>query len=90
MRILNRECKEKGIQILTHTPATKIIRGKGKELHRVSAKSQDTEYEISAKSVIITTGGYGNNKELLSKYCSYYNPEVAENQSAERECGGWN
>jgi fumarate reductase flavoprotein subunit len=87
MRILSAHCREKGIQILTRTPANKVIRGQGKELHHVLAKSAETEYDIAAKCVIFASGGYGANNELLAKYCSYYNPGVALNQGPRGNMG---
>jgi len=87
MRILAAHCKEKGIQILTRTPAYKVNRGTGNEMHHVLAKSTETEYDIAAKCVIFASGGYGGNKEMLAKYCPYYNPEVNINQSIKGNMG---
>jgi fumarate reductase flavoprotein subunit len=87
IRILAAQCREKGIQILTRTPANKVIRGTGNELHHVLAKSAETEYNIAAKCVIFASGGYGANKEMLAKYCSFYNPEVAINQGPRGNMG---
>lgn len=87
MRILTAHCKENGIQILTRTPAYKVIRGTGNELHQVLAKSAETEYNITAKCVIFASGGYAGNKEMLARYCPYYNPEVAVNQGVKGNMG---
>lgn len=87
MRILATHCREKGIQILTHTPANTVIRGKGNELHHVLAKSAGTEYDIATRCVIFASGGYAANKEMLAKYCSFYNPEVAVNQGPRGNMG---
>jgi len=40
------------------------------------AKSKDGEVQVDAKTVVITTGGYGNNKEMLKKHCPYYHDNI--------------
>jgi fumarate reductase flavoprotein subunit len=87
MRILAAHCRERGIQILTRTPANKVIRGKENELHHVLAKSAESEYDIAAKCVIFASGGYAANQEMLARYCSFYNPEVAVNQGPRGNTG---
>jgi fumarate reductase flavoprotein subunit len=87
MRILVTHCREKGIQILTRTPANKVIRGKENDTHHVLAKSAETEYDIATKCVIFASGGYAANKEMLAKYCSFYNPEVATYQGPRGNTG---
>ncbi len=72
MKTLRDNCREMGVSILTRTPGKKIHRdGKGK-ITGVLAESKEGGIKISAKSVIVTTGGYGNNKKMLKKYCPYY------------------
>jgi succinate dehydrogenase/fumarate reductase flavoprotein subunit len=38
----------------------------------VVAETKDGEIVVGAKCVIITTGGYGGNREMLKKYYPYY------------------
>lgn len=75
MRVLAAKCRERGIEILTRTPAVKILRdGKG-EVTGVVAAGKDEEFTITPKSVIVTTGGYAENKELLKRNACY-NPDT--------------
>jgi len=73
MKTLRNCCQEAGVKILTRTPAKKILRdGKGKVTGVVAVTKEGEKLTVTAKSVIVTTGGYGNNKEMLKKYCPYY------------------
>ncbi len=87
MKVLANECKERGIQVLTRTPGKKILCGKNGQVAGVLAAGPDKNYQIAAKSIIITTGGYGGNKKLLAKHCSYYNPEVMLNHGVRHNTG---
>jgi fumarate reductase flavoprotein subunit len=72
MKTLRDNCRELGIKILTHTPGKKLLLdGEGK-INGVMAESKEGEFKITTRSVIVTTGGYGNNKEMLKQYCPYY------------------
>jgi len=76
MKTLRDNCTELGVKILTRTPGKKILLdGKGK-IRGVVAESKEGEFTIAAKSVIVTTGGYGNNKEMLKKYCPFYHESM--------------
>ena len=87
MRVLAKECKERGIQILTLTPVKKLLLGKDGQITGVIAAGTDIEYHITSKSVIIASGGYAANKELLAKYCSYFIPDVMVNQGVRHNTG---
>jgi fumarate reductase flavoprotein subunit len=76
IKVLTQECERSGVQILTHTTGKKIIRNDMKNVTGVIARTNEQDVVINAKSVIITTGGYGSNKELIQKYCSYYNTNL--------------
>jgi fumarate reductase flavoprotein subunit len=87
MRVLARECKKRGIEIRTHTPAKKITCAKNGQVIGVLAVGPDNELNITTKSVIIATGGYAGNKEMLTKYCAYYNPDVMLNHGVRHNTG---
>lgn len=72
MKVLRKNCEDLGVKILTHTRGKKILRSNKGEVIGVVADTRSGEINITAKSVIITTGGYGNNKEMLKKYCPFY------------------
>ena len=72
MKTLRKNCEDLGVKVLTHTRGKKILRGGKGSVTGVVAETKDGELTVTAKSVIVTTGGYGNNKEMLKKYCPYY------------------
>lgn len=72
MKTLRDNCEELGVKILTRTQATKLLRNEEGGVCGVLAKSKKEQLRINARTVAITTGGYGNNKEMLRKYCPYY------------------
>jgi len=78
IKIFEKECKEKGIPILRKTRAKKILIDEEGKISGVKAGGVEGEVEIKAKSVIIATGGYASNKELLKRYCPEY-LEMLEN-----------
>ncbi len=64
--IFEENCKKLGVEILLETPASKIIVQDGKAVG-VMASSAAVDYTINAKNVIITTGGFGGNLEMVAK-----------------------
>jgi fumarate reductase flavoprotein subunit len=61
------------VKILTFTPGKKILRNPDGRIGGVVAESKKGgEFTIAARSVIVATGGYGNNKEMLRKYVANY------------------
>jgi fumarate reductase flavoprotein subunit len=73
---LKRRCDELGVKILKETPAKKILKdGKG-NLTGILAETKKSEIKILAKCIIIATGGYAGNKELLNKYCPVFENDI--------------
>jgi fumarate reductase flavoprotein subunit len=72
MKALRDNCQKHGAIILTRTPGKKLLRDPNGKICGVLAESREGEIKIATRSVIITTGGYGNNKEMLKKYCANY------------------
>ncbi len=69
MKIIREDCQKLGVQVLTRARANRILRGDNGEVTGVLATTKDGELTVTAKSVIIATGGYAGNMELLKKYC---------------------
>jgi fumarate reductase flavoprotein subunit len=76
MKALRENCRDKGVQILTRTPGKKLLCDKNGEITGVIAETGDGDITVEAGSVIITTGGYGNNREMLKKYCANYHDTI--------------
>ena len=64
MEILGYQFQSQGGTILTHTSLTGLIGGNGKPVTGV----QTTHTEITAQSVILSTGGYQANPKLRAQY----------------------
>ncbi len=64
-------------QVLLSTRASELIVDENGVVTGVLASSDSTDYTIQAQAVLLATGGYGNNKDLLSEELQsalYYGP----------------
>jgi fumarate reductase flavoprotein subunit len=72
-KVLIKKAEEVGVKTLLNTSGKKIRRGpKGNVVGVVAVKKDGEELQIKTRSVIIATGSFGNNRELLKKYCPDY------------------
>jgi fumarate reductase flavoprotein subunit len=76
VEVLIKSCRKLGVRLLPQTAAKGILTNAMGEVTAVLAITKEEELKIIAKSVIIATGGYGGNKELLKKYCPFYTEEM--------------
>jgi len=76
VKVLVKKCEELGVRMLYETAAKRILIDERGGVTGVLALSKDKEIRINAKSVIIATGGYSGNKELLKRYCPYSTEDV--------------
>lgn len=63
-------CQKQGVNILTETPAVSLITEDGKVTGVVAKDSTGNELIIATPAVILATGGYANNFDLMSKYAA--------------------
>ena len=70
-KVLAEKCRELGVQILLRTGVNKILLGKDGGVTGVLATGEE-ELEIKASSIIIATGGFAGNNNLLQRYCPLY------------------
>ena len=77
---LQKKGKDKyGMQVLLNTPAEKLIFGKDGKVAGVVAKDKDgNTLNIHAKAVIIATGGFADNPEMMKKYTRFPNTDASE------------
>lgn len=69
VNMLLEQCAKLGVEIMTETPAKKLILGKNGSVTGVIAKTAGgEEIEIAAKSTIICTGSISNNAELRDRF----------------------
>jgi succinate dehydrogenase/fumarate reductase flavoprotein subunit len=76
IEVLTKSCRELGVRLLTQTSAKKILTDSSGRVNGVLAVSNNKEVKLSSKSLIIATGGYGGNKELLKKYSPDYTDKI--------------
>ncbi len=72
VKLLAKNAADLGVTVYTKAAAKKILLDTGGKVKGVLATTENGDVSIEAKSVIITTGGYGGNKDLLQKYCPGY------------------
>jgi fumarate reductase flavoprotein subunit len=76
-RILRNEAERLGATVLTRTRARRLIRDADGPVTGVPAETKDGELvTIAAQTVIIATGGYGNNRELLQQHYPHYHESM--------------
>jgi fumarate reductase flavoprotein subunit len=71
VRILTERAKAKGVKIHLQTPVRRILREGDRITGIVAEDASGEEIEVSAKAVIVCTGGFGNNVEMIKKYTGY-------------------
>lgn len=64
---LNARCEELGIEILMNTRAEKILVEDGKAIG-VEATGDTADYTIKANAVVLATGGFGSNFDMMTQY----------------------
>ncbi len=64
---LMNEVKKKGVDVRVNTRAVELIMEDG-AVAGVKVEGPSGEYAIKAKAVILTTGGFGANNEMVAKY----------------------
>jgi fumarate reductase flavoprotein subunit len=75
-KALLKKCKDMGVRILCETPVKRILTDGSGSVSGVVAAKESASIRISAKSVVIATGGYSGNKELLRKYYPPYTDDL--------------
>ena len=71
-KVLYNRGMELGVRYFFKTPVQRLLGEKGKKVTGLIAKSKDgEEYEVSAKAVIIATGGFAANPEMVKEYTGY-------------------
>jgi fumarate reductase flavoprotein subunit len=76
VEVLVKDCEALGVDLRCDTTVKKILVSKKGEVAGVFVETDGKELEIKAKAVVIATGGYGGNKELLKRYCPSYTGEA--------------
>jgi fumarate reductase flavoprotein subunit len=75
-KVLINNCQELGIKVLKGTAVKKILTDRAGRVTGVRVSARGKEQDIAGRTVIIGTGGYGGNKEMLRKYCPFYTEDM--------------
>ena len=62
--LLQQNLENRGIKLMTDTPAVEILMDNGQAVG-VKAEGPDANYTINAKAVVITSGGFGANNDMI-------------------------
>ena len=65
--VLLRACENEGIDIFTSTPAKELIFEDGKIVGVLAPDADGNDMRIGCKYVVLSTGGFGNNPEMIEK-----------------------
>ena len=76
--VLAKSAEDLGVRLLCDNEARELFAGDdGKFIDVIISNKKGRESRIRTRNVIIATGGYGGNKRMLRKYCSYYNENIS-------------
>jgi len=76
MKALAQECEKLGVSIMVETPAKKILKDPQGRISGVVAEQDGRTIQVLAPSVLISSGGFAGDKELMRKYCPDYREEL--------------
>ncbi len=71
MKALLAKAQHKGINILLSTPVRSLIRDGNRIMGVIAEDQSGKNIQAKAKAVIIASGGYANNREMLKKYAGF-------------------
>jgi fumarate reductase flavoprotein subunit len=71
IKIMTDRAKELGVKILLQAPAQKILKQGDRITGVIGEDKSGNPVQVNAKSVIIATGGFGDNPQMVKKYTGY-------------------
>jgi fumarate reductase flavoprotein subunit len=71
MKLMTERAEELGVKILLETPAKNIVMENGRVAGVLALSKSGEEVKVIAKAVIIATGGFGDNPEMIREYIGY-------------------
>lgn len=75
-KFLNEHVKNNPINLRLRSKVTELVVENGKVVG-VKVQDDEKEYEVRAKAVLLATGGFGMNQELIAKYSPLYKGGVS-------------
>lgn len=77
---LAKKIAEDSLDVRTNTKATELIVENG-AVCGVIAEDSETRYTIRANAVLLATGGFGSNYELMTEYCPAYSEAIVSSNA---------
>jgi len=71
VKVLTERAKELGVDIQLESPVKRLIVEDNKVVGVIAINKDGEEIEARAKAVIVATGGFGDNAEMIEKYFGY-------------------
>jgi len=71
IKILTQKAKGLGVRFFLQTPVRRILKEGGRVTGIVAEDASGESVREHAKAVIICTGGFGNNPEMIKKFTGY-------------------
>ena len=71
MKVLTERANEIGVKIYLQTPVKKILKENGRIVGLVAQSRSGEELQVKTRAVIIASGGFGDNPEMIKKYTPY-------------------
>lgn len=68
VRVLKEQAEKNGIEIRYNSPAVDLTTDENGRVNGVQVKDANGEYTIDAQAVILATGGYESNPEMIANY----------------------
>jgi fumarate reductase flavoprotein subunit len=71
IKVMTDRAQELGAKIMLQTSAKKILKEGGRVVGVMAEDRSGEDIRVDAKAVIVATGGFGNNPEMVKKYAGY-------------------
>jgi fumarate reductase flavoprotein subunit len=71
MKVLTERASEIGVKIFLQTPVKKILKESGRIVGLIAQDRNGEDIQAKAKAVIIASGGFGDNPEMIKKFTPY-------------------
>jgi fumarate reductase flavoprotein subunit len=79
VKVLLKSCADSGVKLLYRTAGKRLLTNEHGEvigILAITTGDHEKEFRIKAKSIIIATGGFAGNKELLHQYFPVYTDDM--------------
>jgi fumarate reductase flavoprotein subunit len=76
LQALTRECAGLGVEMITDTTARKLLKDTQGRISGVIAEQNGRTISVQAPGVVISSGGFAGDRELMRRYCPDYRDEM--------------